>query len=213
MGPEELSPSALPEVPAPARLAGATRDRILAVALERFAAHGYAGTSVRDLAEQLGVTKAALYYHFSSKEDIVEALLEPALAQLRALGERATARPAPPASELLGTLVDILARNAPLIRALMADPSVPHRADRPEIKDQLRAIERALAEEPAEASELRARAALGAAQHATFATVLARAGAAGSPADAGGVLLEGEREEIVGAALRALRGPGTTASP
>jgi AcrR family transcriptional regulator len=54
--------------------ANSTRERILDVALELFAAQGYDGTSLRQIAEQLGVTKAALYYHFESKEDIIRAL-------------------------------------------------------------------------------------------------------------------------------------------
>ena len=54
--------------------ANSTRERILDVALDLFVAQGYDGTSLRQIAEQLGVTKAALYYHFESKEDILRAL-------------------------------------------------------------------------------------------------------------------------------------------
>ncbi|MCW2946577.1 MAG: putative transcriptional regulator, TetR family, partial [Actinoallomurus sp.] len=41
-----------------------TREKIQAVALELFAEHGYDKTSLREIAERLDVTKAALYYHF-----------------------------------------------------------------------------------------------------------------------------------------------------
>ncbi|HEY6472635.1 MAG TPA: TetR family transcriptional regulator [Acidimicrobiales bacterium] len=51
-----------------------TRDRILDVALELFTEQGFDGTSLREIAERLGVTKAALYYHFESKDDILLAL-------------------------------------------------------------------------------------------------------------------------------------------
>ena len=44
------------------------------MALDLFTEQGYDGTSLREIAEQLGVTKAALYYHFESKEDILMAL-------------------------------------------------------------------------------------------------------------------------------------------
>ena len=54
--------------------AKSTRERILDAALDLFVAQGYDGTSLRQIAEQLGVTKAALYYHFESKEDILMAL-------------------------------------------------------------------------------------------------------------------------------------------
>ena len=48
---------------------GDTRARIQQIALELFAEHGYERTSLREIAERLGVTKAALYYHFKSKEE------------------------------------------------------------------------------------------------------------------------------------------------
>jgi AcrR family transcriptional regulator len=54
-----------------------TRRRILDVSAALFVEQGYDGTSLREIAERLGVTKAALYYHFSSKDQILRALLEP----------------------------------------------------------------------------------------------------------------------------------------
>jgi AcrR family transcriptional regulator len=59
-------------------VAGDTRDRILEVSAELFIAQGYDATSLREIADRLGFTKAALYYHFQSKEQILGALLEPA---------------------------------------------------------------------------------------------------------------------------------------
>ncbi|MGH9108350.1 MAG: TetR/AcrR family transcriptional regulator [Acidimicrobiales bacterium] len=62
----------------PARRAGrprgATRDRILDIALGLFTDRGYEKTSLREIADALGFTKAALYYHFERKEDILLAL-------------------------------------------------------------------------------------------------------------------------------------------
>ncbi len=60
--------------PAPEVAAVNTRERILDVALDLFIEQGFDGTSLRQIAEQLGVTKAALYYHFTSKDDILMAL-------------------------------------------------------------------------------------------------------------------------------------------
>jgi AcrR family transcriptional regulator len=57
-----------------------TRERIQAVAVELFAEHGYDKTSLRQIAERLDVTKAALYYHFNTKEDIVVSLFDDLLA-------------------------------------------------------------------------------------------------------------------------------------
>src|SRR3954470_5333053 len=59
-----------------ARQGGNTRQLILEAALEVFAEQGYEKASLRMIAERLGVTKAALYYHFSTKEEIVLSLLE-----------------------------------------------------------------------------------------------------------------------------------------
>src|ERR1700728_4031465 len=53
---------------------GATRERILDIALDLFTEHGYDKTSLREIAEELGFTKAALYYHFERKEDMLLAL-------------------------------------------------------------------------------------------------------------------------------------------
>ena len=51
-----------------------TRDRILTVALELFAQHGYAGASVRELARRVGIRESSLYNHFSNKAAILEHL-------------------------------------------------------------------------------------------------------------------------------------------
>ena len=51
-----------------------TRERILEAALDLFIELGYEGTSLREIANRLGVTKAALYYYFESKDEILMAL-------------------------------------------------------------------------------------------------------------------------------------------
>ena len=48
-----------------------TRERILDIALHLFIRKGYAETSLREIAAELGFSKAALYYHFESKQDIL----------------------------------------------------------------------------------------------------------------------------------------------
>lgn len=53
-----------------------TRERIRSTAMALFTERGYDKTSLREIAEQLGVTKAALYYHFRTKEDIVVSVSE-----------------------------------------------------------------------------------------------------------------------------------------
>jgi AcrR family transcriptional regulator len=70
-----------------------TRSRIQEVALELFTDHGYEATSLREIAERLGVTKAALYYHFKTKEDIVASLMEDRVAELEELTTWARTQP------------------------------------------------------------------------------------------------------------------------
>jgi AcrR family transcriptional regulator len=53
-----------------------TRQQAQRVALELFTQQGYEATSLRQIAEALGITKASLYYHFPSKEAILRSLFE-----------------------------------------------------------------------------------------------------------------------------------------
>ena len=59
-----------------------TRQRILEAALELFTAEGFDRASLRQLADQLQFTPAALYYHFASKADILLAVVAPLLDDL-----------------------------------------------------------------------------------------------------------------------------------
>jgi AcrR family transcriptional regulator len=69
-------------------MADSTRSRILEIATELFTEQGYDATSLRQIAEQLGFSKAALYYHFKSKDEILLALVQPALELQKKLVER-----------------------------------------------------------------------------------------------------------------------------
>jgi AcrR family transcriptional regulator len=54
-----------------------TRQRILDVARELFATRGVQRTSLQDIADRLGLTKPALYYHFASREELVRSIVQP----------------------------------------------------------------------------------------------------------------------------------------
>ncbi|WP_188673375.1 TetR/AcrR family transcriptional regulator [Subtercola lobariae] len=73
-----------------------TRSEILQVSLELFTERGFEGTSVRDIAEALGIRKSSLYYHFSSKEAIIRALLEGRRDEIDALLSWVEEQPAGP---------------------------------------------------------------------------------------------------------------------
>ncbi|MEU5782944.1 TetR/AcrR family transcriptional regulator [Micromonospora lupini] len=89
---------------------GGTRERIKAVALELFTEQGYEKTSLREIAERLNVTKAALYYHFKSKDDIVASFVEDRLEQMDALTAWADSQPATLATrrELISRYADTM---------------------------------------------------------------------------------------------------------
>ena len=57
-------------------MAEGTKERILDIALELFAQNGYLGTSMSDIAKQLGFTKSALYKHYASKQEILDQIVE-----------------------------------------------------------------------------------------------------------------------------------------
>ena len=97
---------------------GDTRARIQQIALELFAEQGYERTSLREVAERLGVTKAALYYHFKSKEDIVASFTEDYFDRLDALIEWGQAQPPTPrtASDLLDRYISIVMDSGEVFR-------------------------------------------------------------------------------------------------
>lgn len=99
---------------------GDTRRRIQQVALELFAEQGYEKTSLREIAERLDVTKAALYYHFKTKEDIVTSVGEDLTLPITELIEWAEGQPHGLATkqELLRRYSDILWHSTDLFRFL-----------------------------------------------------------------------------------------------
>ncbi|HXH23090.1 MAG TPA: TetR family transcriptional regulator [Dehalococcoidia bacterium] len=101
-----------------------TRRQILDSSLRLFSDRGYARTSVRDIAQAVGITDAAIYYHFASKRDLLRALFEErgiiaALMDLEAL------EPSPDPTEQLQSVslqaLRVLARNRDFIKVLLVE--------------------------------------------------------------------------------------------
>lgn len=127
---EEAGPGSAPEdglpenVPHDARHDGRgrgdTRARIQQIAVELFTEQGYEKTSLREIAERLDVTKAALYYHFRSKEDIVASLVEDYYGQVDALVTWTQTQPrdASTRREILRRYVAIIAEGDAVFRML-----------------------------------------------------------------------------------------------
>ncbi|MFJ2606746.1 TetR/AcrR family transcriptional regulator [Streptomyces sp. NPDC091279] len=97
---------------------GNTRQRIQDVALELFAEQGYEKTSLREIAERLDVTKAALYYHFKTKEEILVSIFEDLSQPIEALIEWGRRQPQNLATkqEIIRRYSDVLAGASRLIR-------------------------------------------------------------------------------------------------
>jgi len=105
---------------------GQGRDRVLEAALELFAEHGVSGTSLQMIADRMGVTKAAVYFQFHAKDDIVAAVLEPAREELTKVLQRAQAQPSADAQldVALTGLIDLAVKERQLVAIIGGDPSV-----------------------------------------------------------------------------------------
>jgi len=99
-----------------------TRARIQAAALELFISQGFAQTSLREIAAQLGVTKAALYYHFESKAELIRSIIQPLIDDIDQFIAEARASQLTP-RDLLEDYFDLLVPHKPLFMALLRDAS------------------------------------------------------------------------------------------
>jgi AcrR family transcriptional regulator len=102
------------------------RTRVLDAALDLFAAHGVSGTSLQMIATAVGVTKAAVYHQFQTKEDIVITVTERELARLIPALERAEAHGDLPQSrdDLLVEVIEMAVSDRRLVRTLQFDPVI-----------------------------------------------------------------------------------------
>lgn len=74
--PSPAGKAATPSGGRKAGLKGAIREPIVAAAAELFRERGFASTSMQDIADAVGLSRPALYYHFSNKDEILESLVE-----------------------------------------------------------------------------------------------------------------------------------------
>ncbi|ONH27036.1 hypothetical protein BL253_23520 [Pseudofrankia asymbiotica] len=162
---------------------------MLDAAVSLFGERGYAGTSVRDIAERLGLTKAALYYHFPSKETILDALLDPFVTELTRIVELVREAPPPEPKAIIELMAGLLAGPGSILCAFVNDPSVLHRKiGEEDVFSFSEEVVRALAgSDPTPTALLRARCALGAVQSGILGAAFSRLRApGGGTAGAGG---------------------------
>jgi AcrR family transcriptional regulator len=102
----------------------AAQQRTVDTALELFADHGVGGTSLQMIADALGVTKAAVYHQFKSKDAIVQAVVDVTLAPIEDAVEEAEASGSSPKvrAALLSRVIDIAVARRRAVSTLQNDP-------------------------------------------------------------------------------------------
>lgn len=107
------------------RASRGARERVLEAALELFAEHGVSGTSLQMIADRIGVTKAAVYHQFHTKDEIVLAVLAPGLEQLQRDVEEAERQETPEArrDKMLAALVRLSIGHRRVAAIIHADPA------------------------------------------------------------------------------------------
>ena len=103
----------------------AAQTRVLTAALELFTEYGVSGTSLQMMADHMGVTKAAVYHQFRTKEEIVIAVTEVELAPMEEALERAEATGRGAGRDvLLNWVIDIAVRRRKAMATLQTDPVI-----------------------------------------------------------------------------------------
>jgi TetR/AcrR family transcriptional regulator, repressor for uid operon len=108
----------------------ATREALLRAASEQFAEAGYEGASLSRILERVGLTKGALYHHFTNKEEIAEAIIEESIARKHLVGRTAFEAAPDPLSGLVAAITVALELSLadPVVHGgdrLLDDPQIP----------------------------------------------------------------------------------------
>ena len=102
----------------------ATPDRILEAATELFGAHGFARTTIREIAERARANSALIYYYFGSKTGLFEALMAGVQTAVHANLERSMAAAGTPREKLerfIRLQIELLRRRSPLLRIILRE--------------------------------------------------------------------------------------------
>jgi AcrR family transcriptional regulator len=205
-----------------ARTAGSTaevtRRRILEAANTLFAERGYAGTSMRDIAEHLGMTSAALYYHFPAKEELLSALVAPVIQTLDRFVEQAEHEENEESGgsggsdqeTLIRRFITVLEDSGRTLQVIATEPTALRiLVDRHDLGRRLARLEHLIAGTDDPTMLLRCRCALGAIRMGVMSGHASRqlSGAAGAASPR---LADAERELLVAIALAVLNTPMPT---
>lgn len=104
----------------------AAQARIITAALNLFAQHGVGGTSLKMIADEIGVTKAAVYHQYQTKTQIIRAVAEAELDRLEAVLDAAEVKPssAQRREEVINGIVDLAVRRRRLMSTFLNDPII-----------------------------------------------------------------------------------------
>ena len=144
------------------------RDRFLETSLFLFRKQGYEATSTREIAEEVGASKANVYHHFRTKDGLLHALLDPLFDKVEALLSRHESAPNGSSEQrrVLEEYFDLILENKELVAMLASDMAVlshPEIGQRTlEINDDLMAL--IAGSEPGVEGQVRAACAIGALQ-------------------------------------------------
>jgi AcrR family transcriptional regulator len=104
---------------------GDTRQRLIEAAVDLFTTHSFAGTSLQMIADELGFTKAAIYHHFRTREQLLDAVVGPILEQLAiAIDAAEQLRGVHARADYILTSYAQLAVDNRVVAVLAADPAV-----------------------------------------------------------------------------------------
>jgi AcrR family transcriptional regulator len=104
----------------------AAQSRIIAAALNLFARHGVGGTSLQMIADEIGVTKAAVYHQYNTKDEIIRAVANAELVRLEAVLDTAEAEPSPDRARdaVIAGIVDLAVERRHQVSSLLNDPVI-----------------------------------------------------------------------------------------
>jgi AcrR family transcriptional regulator len=125
----------------------AAQTRIVDAALDLFADHGVGGTSLQMIADDIGVTKAAVYHQFNTKDEIVLAAAEAELARLAAVIQAAESEPSRTRARdaLIIGMVDLAVDHRRTVGTILSDPViVGFFAEHEEFRDVMHRLRRLL---------------------------------------------------------------------
>ncbi|HZQ85955.1 MAG TPA: helix-turn-helix domain-containing protein [Acidimicrobiales bacterium] len=104
----------------------AAQNRVVTAAVELFARNGVGGTSLQMIADEIGVTKAAVYHQYNTKDEIVLAAAEAELARLESVLSQAEAAGSPKQARaaLVAGIVDLAVEGRRTVGSILNDPVI-----------------------------------------------------------------------------------------